>query len=68
MTYIDELASVPALSCRLGRVSYNRAFGALMYCIQSRLQCSLTHVTKRVAINRKNSASWIRTRDKKFMN
>ena len=63
------LASVPALLCRLGRVSYNRAFGALMCCIQSRLWHSLiTRVTKSVAINQKNSVCWIRTQDKKFMN
>ena len=62
----SRLASVPALSCRLGRVSYNRAFGALMCCIQSDLRCSLTRVTKSVAVNRKkNCTSWIRTRDKK---
>ena len=59
------LASVPALLCRLGRVSYNRVFGALMCCIQSRL---ITRVTKSVAITQKNSVCWIRTRDKKFMN
>ena len=52
-SYIYILASVPALSCRLGRVSYNRAFGALMCYIQSRLWRSLTHVTKSVVINRK---------------
>ena len=57
------LASVPALLCRLGRVSYNlsrvaynRSFGAL------------TRVIKSVAINQKNSVSWIQTQDKKFMN
>ena len=62
----SRLASVPALSCRLGRVSYDRAFGALMCCIQSRLRRSLTRVTKSVAVNRKiNCTTWIRTQDKK---
>ena len=61
MSKYSQLASVPALSCRLGCVSYNRAFGALSSltfgaltcCIQSRLQRSLTRVTKRCSCKSK---------------